>query len=399
MNELLKYALENGMIDLQHIQKELIMKKNNELLAKHQYSIWQGKDGKYYTYLPHETKGRILKKRNTQKEIEQIVIDYQKQQLEDPTIEEVFDEWNDRKLELKKIVPSTHSRNQRIFNKHYCEIRKKRIGTVTPEYLEEFLKKQIPRYQLTAKAFSNLKTITRGFFKRAKKRKLIDFSIEDVFTEMELSDREFRKVIKEDYQEVFNEEETYKVMNYLYANLDLKNIGILLMFVTGIRVGELVTLKHKDFDGNTFRVRRTEMRYNVGNGKSIYAVKEFPKTSAGLRTVIIPPDFEWIVNRLRLYNPFGDYVFVNQGKLLTTNCIRQRLRTICSKLNIYHKSPHKIRKTYGTILIDSNVDTRLITDLMGHTSILCTEEHYHRNRKSIEKKSEILGSIPEFQAK
>ena len=253
------------------------MQKNIKLLEQHPYSIWQGKDGKYYTYLPHETKGRILKKRNTKKEIEKIIIDYQKQQLEDPTIEEIFNEWNDRKLELKKIVQSTHSRNQRIFNKHYCEISNKRISTVTQEYIEEFLEEQIPKYQMTAKAFSNLKTITRGFFKRAKKRKLIDFNIEDAFTEMELSDREFRKVIKEDYQEVFNEEETYKMMNYLCNNLDMKNTGLLLLFVTGIRVGELVTLKHGDFDGNTFRVRRTEMRYNTGDGKSIYAVKEFPK--------------------------------------------------------------------------------------------------------------------------
>lgn len=53
----------------------------------------------------------------------------------------------------------------------------------------------------------------------------------------------------------------------------------------------------------------------------------------------------------------------------------------CKKLGIYRKSPHKIRKTYGTD---------------GHTDISSTENHYHRNRRSIDAKSQIISSLPEF---
>ena len=42
---------------------------------------------------------------------------------------------------------------------------------------------------------------------------------------------------------------------------------------------------------------------------------------------------------------------------------------------------------------------RLIMEQMGHTDISCTESHYHRNRRSIDAKSQIISSIPEFQAK
>ena len=44
------------------------------------------------------------------------------------------------------------------------------------------------------------------------------------------------------------------------------------------------------------------------------------------------------------------------------------------------KSPHKIRKTYGSILLDNHIDNKLIIEQMGRTDIRCTEEHYHRNR-------------------
>lgn len=69
----------------------------------------------------------------------------------------------------------------------------------------------------------------------------------------------------------------------------------------------------------------------------------------------------------QMANPFGEFIFMNRGKRITTNSFRRRLKDICRKLDMPHKTPHKIRKTYGSILIDNNVDTRLITDLMGHT--------------------------------
>lgn len=120
------------------------------------------------------------------------------------------------------------------------------------------MEEQIPLHNLTAKAFSNLKTITRGFLKRAKKRKLVSFNVEELFQELDTSEADFKKVIKEDYEEVFNEMETEKMIEYLKNYPDMMNLGILLMFVTGARIGEIVTLKHSDFEDNTFKIRRTE---------------------------------------------------------------------------------------------------------------------------------------------
>ena len=130
-------------------------------------------------------------------------------------------------------------------------------------------------------------------------------------------------------------------------------------------------------------------------------MKEFPKTQAGVRTVIIPRDYEWICTKVKLLNPFSEYIFLSQttGKRLSTQAVRMRLDKLCNKLHIYHKSPHKIRKTYGSILLDNHIDNRLIMGQMGHTDIICTETHYHRNRRSIEKKTEILSNIPDLQVR
>ena len=397
-NDILKYAINNGMIDVSCIQTMIEMEKRKEYLNKHEYKIWQGQDGKWYTYLPGVEKKRVLKKRSTREEIENVIVSYWKGQMENPTIEEVFNEWNDRRLELNKISRASHLRYKQIFNRFYRDLGGKRIKSITPEEIEDFLEEQISQHDLTAKAFSNLKTVTKGFLKRAKKRKLIMFNVEEMFQEMDTSDNDFHRAIKEDYEEVYSEEEMPKMISYLEKNLDSLNIGILLMFVTGIRVGELVTLKHDVFDGNTFKIRRTETRYLVEKGQYAYEVKEFPKSEAGVRTVVIPEDYRWLCSKIRMLNPFGDYIFVNDnGERITTNSIRRRLERNCRKLGIYQKSPHKIRKTYGTILLDNNVDKQLIMGQMGHSDILCTETHYHRNRRTVERKSEILSAIPDFK--
>lgn len=66
-------------------------------------------------------------------------------------------------------------------------------------------------------------------------------------------------------------------------------------------------------------------------------------------------------------------------------------------MEITQKSPHKVRKTYASILLDNQIPDKNIIELMGHTDITCTKEFYSRDRRSNEKKAELLDAIPEFR--
>lgn len=398
-DEVLKYMLKNDMVNMSYMQEQINMSKRDELLSKHPYKIWKGSDGNWHTYLPDDTKGRIHRKRASKDDLEQEIVSFWEEHVENPTLEEVFTEWNDRRLTLKKISAATHLRLQQIFNRHFDEFKKERIKQISSEEISNFLEEQIPRFNLTAKAFSNLKSLTKGMMKRAKKRKLISFNVEELFQELDISDADFHKVIHEDYEEVFDEDETARIVAHLEENLDTLNLGILLMFVSGARIGEVVALKHSDFGSNSFNIRRTETRFINKEGEYVCEVKEYPKTAAGVRTVALPDSYQWIVGAIRRQNPFGEFIFMNGEKRISTQSMRMRLKRLCRKLHIYHKSPHKIRKTYGTILMDNHIDKRLIMDQMGHTDISCSEKHYHRNRRSIDKKASIISGIPEFSAK
>lgn len=99
-----------------------------------------------------------------------------------------------------------------------------------------------------------------GIFRRAKKLKLVSFSVVEVVEGIDISPKIFARTRKEDNKEVFMEDETIKLLNYLKSYIDMENLGILLLYCTGIRVGELVTIKTSEVKGNIIAIRRTESR-------------------------------------------------------------------------------------------------------------------------------------------
>ena len=394
VNAVLQYAVDHDMLDVQYVQDQIEMLKREELLKKHPYKIWQGKDGKWRTYLPDEEKGRNMKKRNTEAEIEDLVAEYWKEKLENPTVRELYDEWITDKLKRKEIVKETRDRYNRQFDESLQEFGKRRIKTIAEFDIEDTILNAIYEHDLTAKGYSNLRTLFYGIFKRAKKKKMVDFSITEVIADIDISKKSFRKVIKTDEELIFSEDKTDEVINYIMeSDLDILNLGILLYFKSGARPGELVALKPEDVMGRVLHIRRTEIFYKGDDGKNIYEVRDFPKTAAGIREVILPSSSEWILKEIRKLNPFGEYLFERSGERIRTYTFTSRLKTICRKLGIVKKSLNKIRKTYGTILLDNGVEESLVIAQMGHTDIKTTKRYYYRNRKNLQQKSEVIDKV------
>ena len=64
---------------------------------------------------------------------------------------------------------------------------------------------------------------------------------------------------------------------------------------------------------------------------------------------------------------------MKDGERIRSYIFRNRLYTNCKKLQIVVKSPHKVRKTYGSKLYDSDAITEsFILNQMGHTDISST---------------------------
>lgn len=395
-SEVLQYAIENGIIDTTLIQEQIRMKKNNELLQKHPYKIWEGKDGKWYSYFPDKEKGRVLRKRNTEELIKDEIIAYWKKQESNPTISDIYSEWINGKVQREEITKATRDRYNRQYEQCFLDFGKHKIKSISEYDIEEFVLDTIYNCKLTQKGFSNLRTLILGIFKLARRKRLVSFSISELMNDMDISKKLFRRNVKSDDEQVFTTDELPKVLDYLKENPDIVNLGIFLLFKTGLRIGELAALKKTDITQNIIHISKTEIHYNDGAGNVIYEVRDSPKTEAGIRDVVVPDSGLRILNRIRLLNPFGEYLFERRGKRIRTYVFRERLRNICRKLDITMKSPHKIRKTYGSILIDNNVQESLVINQMGHTDIKTTKKHYYRNRMNYTEKKNIINHVADL---
>lgn len=98
-------------------------------------------------------------------------------------------------------------------------------------------------------------------------------------------------------------------------------------------------------------------------------MKEHAKTDAGNRDLIIPTTAKETVSQILALSRNRLYLFERNGKRIRRNTFNKRLSQICKNLNIPHRTMHKIRKTYGTTLIDSNVNEGFITEQMRHSDI------------------------------
>ena len=389
----LTYAVKNGIIDISLIQSQYEMSRREELLNRHPYEPWQNKAGKWFVYFPTENNGRVRRERNTKKEIEELIVKYQKGLEDNPTVRMLYKEWVNGKVERGEREKATENRYDRQFDECMGKFADRKIRHIEEYDIEEFLMDAIHTHQLTSKGFCNLRTIIYGVFKLAKKKKLIDFSITAVVKDMDISRKLFRKNVKSMDELVYNEEEKKLVEEYICnQSYSLQSLGILLLFKTGLRSGELAALRWEDISHNAVHVSRTEIRYKDETGNH-YEVRNFPKTEAGIRCVYIPERYEWIFDEIRKLNPEGVFVFEKDGKRLRTYQFDQKLETICRRLKIKKKSQNKIRKTYATILLDSNVQESLILSQMGHTDLATTKGYYYKDMHSEKTKNNMIDKI------
>jgi len=161
-----------------------------------------------------------------------------------------------------------------------------------------------------------------------------------------------------------------------------------LLFSTGLRVSELVSLKIDDVN-----LKRDEFSIEgKGRKRRVVFLSEQAKY--------------WIKKYLSLRKDMNPYLFVSHDKRkgsqkkstqgqsqydhLTTRSV-QRLVKKCAKLAGITKpvSPHTLRHSYATDLLQNGADIRSVQAMLGHSSITTTQIYTHitdRELKNIHKK-------------
>lgn len=391
-NDIFNYAVEHGIFDIRAAFEDMQMKEKEKILLSHNRKVWQGKDGRWRTKVIVDGEEKLLCK-TYRGDLENAIIESLRQDQYNPTVNDLYNMWMAEKNKNEELQETTVNRYDRQYKQCSSEFGKKHVKNMTPWELEEHIRSAIHDHELTSKAYSNYRTIIRGIFKLAKKKGLIDWSVNNTIADMDISKKSFRVIKHSDDELVFTDVEKEKIMAAIDEwGYDATNLAILLLFKTGCRPGEIVATTNKNLTVNKLHVDRTEVEVHDEKGTR-FEVADRTKTEAGLRDIPLPPNASWIVKRILFLNPNGEYAFVKDGNRINQRQLRERLGRLCKKAGITHKSPNKIRKTYVSELMDQGVEASIVTKVVGHTDIKTTEKFYYKNRFSEEEIAARISAV------
>lgn len=381
--ELLNYAIENGIIDIDTISKKIEMNERKKYLEMHNNEVWQGSDGKWRTYFPDKSckNGRRTVKRTIRASVDDAIVEFYKEQENEPYIEQVFYQWVNDKISYGEISKQSYDRYETDFKRFFggSRLAQVKFRYITEDMLEDFIKRTIHDMKLTSKAWGGLRILINGIFKYGKKKKYTEMSISQFMGDLDLSSKAFAKRTREKKKLVFTDEEIGMIVTHIYNNpTSIIGLGILFAFQTGLRPGELVALKWSDV-GDRLQVCKSEIRYKQDDGTYQLEVIDSTKTEAGMREVVLTDEARRLLKQIRLLNPFGEYIFMQDGKRKTGKAFTNKMYRICDGIGIERRSINKTRKTYATHLINANVNEVIIKEQMGHTEISTTRNYYYFN--------------------
>ena len=148
-----------------------------------------------------------------------------------------------------------------------------------------------------------------------------------------------------------------------------------LLYATGLRVSELVnlTVKNVDFKSNLIKT--------TGKGSKDRIVPMGKKAKEALNNYM--KERELILKAKMGSGAESDYIFLNDkseqiSRQWVYNFIKKQGETINKTI-----SPHTIRHSFATHLLENGADLRAVQELLGHRSVVTTQLYTHISKKRL----------------
>lgn len=221
---------------------------------------------------------------------------------------------------------------------------------------------QLRQRELKSRTIARKLSSLRSFYKFLQREGVVENNPASLVLTPKL-DKSLPKFLTENEMErLINSPGERKQTNKFKKELSVRDEAIFeIMYSTGIRVSELVGMNEEDVDliGQIARVR--------GKGKKERMVPLGSKSVDALRKYLL------------LREGKGRSIFRNKnGNRLTTRGVRNILeRTIKTVSEMRKISPHTLRHSFATHMLDRGADLRSVQELLGHASLSTTQIYTH----------------------
>jgi len=357
--DILQYAMDNNIINFTDIQAQIEMKKREELLSKHPYSIWEGiNDKKWYTYLPDEAKSRKKKliKRTTRESLEKAIIKFWKEQESNKQISTFKDAyWLWRSKHDCLVSANSVAKYESDYKRFYkdTEFEEMRLHDLMDDDINLFMVQTIRDKKLqreaTRKLFSNIKdviSIARKY--GAMTHNPVEF----------IKAKDFYKHCKEEYksdtEKIFSQDELILLLHQIQKD-HLKKPNYIPVYAvemamfTGMRAGELPAIRWDKITDDYIIIDSSEK----ANPKKTEFYIDKTKTGK-IRFFPIDDAIRDLLDRIKTvqeeYGYDSEYVFANEHGRIHSKNIYNCLTNKCRQVKIQPRGITALRKTFNSAI-------------------------------------------------
>ena len=299
-----------------------------------------------------------------------------------------------------KVKPSTYDGYEYRFRRYIKPFFINRIvEEVTSKDIQEFVstlvheKTKLPLSPTTIHGIVNL---VSDFYDYCLTKDLVD---KNPCLQVTLPKRKQKKVV------VLNNREQKVILKELQDRCDSKAHLVLVALYTGMRLGELCSLRWEYIDlKNRIIVVKTSKRRIKNNDKNkiekfsnakVKKTREVitsPKTDDSEREIPIASVLLQVFEQQSALE--SEYVFPKKnGKRYDNRSLQQFFSECTRKSGIKGKSFHSLRHTFATMAIESKMDVKTLSIILGHSNVNTTLNLYvHPNEKYIRESMEVLAT-------
>lgn len=174
---------------------------------------------------------------------------------------------------------------------------------------------------------------------------------------------------------VLSVDEQRKLTIYLMNNTDIYKLGVLVALYTGMRIGELCALKWGDIRDGVIYINKTMQRLQRPNGNHSEIIIGEPKSNSSMRKIPLP---FYIAELIEKFRQKDDAQFMSRlyHPVIEPRVLQYQFKKQLKACGIDNANFHSLRHTFATRCVESEIDVKTLSELLGHSDVSVTLNKY-----------------------
>lgn len=184
--------------------------------------------------------------------------------------------------------------------------------------------------------------------------------------------------------EIISRADQAKLINFLYTDMNASKMGILLCLYTGLRLGEICSLKWEDIDFNQMIIHINRTVQRIARESDVYESSVLEKSKTALLETSPKSPFskreipfsEEVKRLLRMFYRKNEEYVIAGNRPFEPRTYQNHFKKYLSITEAAECNFHALRHTFATNCIDNGMDVKSLSEILGHSNVQITLNRY-----------------------